>query len=281
MVPFMLNVDLHTHSNISDGVLEPEALAGRARANGVQVWALTDHDELSGVGEARRLAREHGMRHVPGVEISISWAGQTIHILGLQIDENHPPLVAGLERTRTGREPRAREMAAQLTAAGIEGSYEGALKYVGNPDLMTRTHFARYLIELGMFSKVHEVFRHYLTEGKPGYVEHHWATLAEAVAWIRGAGGLAVVAHPGRYKLSDLALNAMLDEFKQMGGVGLEVVTGSHRADQYETYARLARSYGFLASSGSDFHAPGESRVDIGQLPPLPDNVTPIWHDWF
>lgn len=277
----MLNIDLHSHSSWSDGALAPPELAARAKANGVDVWALTDHDEVAGVAQARTLARDLGMRHVAGVEISISWAGVTVHILGLQIDETNPALLAGLRSTRTGREPRAREIAAQLALAGIPDAFEGALKYAGNPDLISRTHFARYIIERGVCKKVNEVFRDYLVEGKPGFVPHRWATLADALGWIQAAGGVAVVAHPGRYKMSDLALGAMFDEFKQLGGRAIEVVTGSHRVEQYQTFANMANYYGFLASRGSDFHAPEESRIDIGKLPPLPDSVTPVWHDWF
>ena len=277
----MLNIDLHSHSNISDGVLDVPALAQRGRANGLDVWALTDHDEVSGVGLARQMAQKLGMRHVPGVEISVSWAGQTIHIIGLQINENTPCLVQGLQHTRAGREPRARAIATQLAGAGIANAFDGALKYVSNPDLVSRTHFARYIIECGICSSISEVFQNYLVEGKPGFVPHHWATLSQAITWIHAAGGQAVVAHPGRYPLSDLALGAFLDEFKQLGGVAIEVVTGSHSADQFQIFAKLARHYGFLASVGSDFHAPKESRVDIGKLPPLPPNLTPIWHDWF
>ncbi len=277
----MLNIDLHTHSDFSDGVLSPAALAARAKANGVSVWALTDHDEVAGVAQARQLAVEAGMRHVAGVEVSVSWAGTTIHVLGLQINENNPGLFQGLQRTRAGREPRAREVAAELAKVGIPGAFEGALKYVSNPDLISRTHFARYIIEMGICKKVNEVFHDYLVEGKPGFVPHRWASLSEAVGWIRGADGVAVIAHPGRYKLSDLALGAMLDEFKDLGGRGIEVVTGSHHVDQYPVFANMANRYGFLASVGSDFHAPEESRVDIGKLAALPDNVRPIWHDWF
>lgn len=277
----MLNVDLHCHSNISDGVLAPPALAAYARKAGVDVWALTDHDEVSGIGAARAAATAQGMRFVPGVEISITWAGETVHIVGLHIDEANPALVQGLASTRSGRDARGREMAAQLAAAGIPDAYEGALKFVGNPDLMSRTHFARYIVECGKCANLPEVFRKYLTEGKPGFVAHRWATLADAVGWIRGAGGQAVIAHPGRYRFSDTAQGVLFDEFKQMGGIAIEVVTGSHSPDQYPVYARLARDYGFLASRGTDFHAPGESRVDFALLPPLPASVTPIWHDWF
>lgn len=277
----MLRVDLHCHSNVSDGVLAPAAVAARARAGGVDVWALTDHDEVSGVAAARAAATGLGMRFVAGVEISVTWAGQTVHIVGLQIDESNAALQAGLARTRSGRDARGREMAAQLAAAGIADAYEGALKYVGNPDLMSRTHFARYIVECGKCANLPEVFRKYLVEGKPGFVPHRWAALTDAVGWIRGAGGIAVIAHPGRYPLSDLAQGALFDEFKQLGGSAIEVVTGSHTADQYPQYARLANDYGFLASRGTDFHAPDESRTDFALLAALPSSVKPVWHDWF
>ncbi|HAV37247.1 MAG TPA: phosphatase, partial [Massilia sp.] len=182
---------------------------------------------------------------------------------------------------RQGRDARGREIAAQLEAAGIPGAYEGALKYVGNPDLLSRTHFARYIVETGLCDTTSEVFRKFLTEGKPGYVPHRWATLEEAMGWIRGAGGIPVIAHPGRYKFDATAEGALFDEFRQRGGNAIEVVTGSHTPDQYETYAEVARRYGFLASRGTDFHAPGEARVEFDALAPLPSSVTPVWHDWF
>jgi predicted metal-dependent phosphoesterase TrpH len=277
----MLNIDLHCHSNVSDGVLPPADVAARAKANGVDVWALTDHDEVSGIAAARAAAAELDMQYVAGVEISITWANETIHIVGLQIDETDQTLIDGLYATRSGRERRAHEMADQLAAVGIPGAYEGALQYVGNPDLISRTHFARYIIETGVCKDVTDVFKHYMLEGKPGFVPHSWSTLEQAVSWIRGAGGTAVIAHPGRYKrLSDLAMSEFFDAFKQLGGTAIEVVTGSHTPDQYEQYARVANHYGFRASRGSDFHAPGESRIDLGTLPPLPDNVVPVWHDW-
>lgn len=276
----MLNVDLHCHSNISDGMLAPADVAARAKENGVDVWALTDHDELDGIAEARAAAKDLGLLYVPGVEISITWAGQTIHIVGLQIDETNATLAQGLKSTRSGRENRAHEMADQLAVVGIPNAYEGALQFVGNPDLISRTHFARYLIDLGVCANINEVFRTYLTEGKPGFVPHRWATLEQAVTWICGAGGTAVVAHPGRYKFSDVAFGAFFDEFKQHGGTAIEVMTGSHTVDQYAEYAEVAKRYGFLASRGSDFHGPGESRIDLGALPPLPDSLTPVWHNW-
>lgn len=276
----MLNVDLHCHSNVSDGVLSPAAVAARARAHGVDIWALTDHDEIGGIAEARDAARSLGMRYVTGVEISVSWAAQTVHIVGLQFDETNQDLVRGLAHTRSGRERRAREMAEQLAKAGIPHAFEGALKYVGNPDLISRTHFARYIVERGICQDVGEVFRNYLIEGKPGYVPHRWASLKDAVTWIRGAGGIPVVAHPGRYEFNDLELDIFVAEFKRWGGIGVEVVTGSHTAEEYGRFANVARNYGLLASRGSDFHAPDESNTELGMLPPLPVTVVPVWHDW-
>jgi predicted metal-dependent phosphoesterase TrpH len=277
----MLKVDLHCHSNVSDGVLAPAAVAAYARKGGVEVWALTDHDEIGGIKAAREAAAGLGMRFVPGVEISVTWGGETVHVVGLQVNEDEPALIRGLAATRNGRDARGREIAAQLEGAGIPGAYEGALKYVGNPDLLSRTHFARYLVEIGACASTPEVFRKYLTEGKPGFVPHRWAGLADAVGWIRQAGGIPVIAHPGRYRFTPLAEGALFDEFKQLGGNAIEVVTGSHTPDQYDTYAELARRYGFLASRGTDFHAPGEARVEFDKLPPLPAGVKPVWHDWF
>jgi predicted metal-dependent phosphoesterase TrpH len=276
----MINADLHCHSTISDGELTPEAVAARAKAGGVELWALTDHDEIDGIARARAAADALGMPFVAGVEISVTWANQTVHIVGLRVDEHEPSLRAGLAATRGGREARARQIAADLARAGIPDAYEGALRYVGNPELISRTHFARHLVDAGVCDDVNAVFRNYLTEGKPGFFPHQWARLGAAVGWIRGAGGVAVIAHPGRYKYTDMQFGALFDEFKQLGGEGIEVVTGSHTPDQYPEYARVARHYGFLASRGSDFHSPRESRVDLGSLPPLPDGLTPVWHDW-
>ncbi len=276
----MLNADLHCHSNVSDGVLAPAELAARAKAHGVDFWALTDHDEVGGIAEARAAAKDVGLSFVAGVEISITWAGKTVHIVGLGIDEENETLRAGLDSVRNGRLLRGREIAAQLEQAGIPGAFEGALKYADNPEMLGRTHFARFLVDAGVKPTVSAVFDNYLVEGKPGFVPHRWATLEEAVSWIRAAGGRAVIAHPGRYPFTDLQLWAMIDRFRELGGAGIEVVTGSHTPDQYDTFAKVARSSGLLASRGSDFHGPGESRVDLGALPPLPSGLTPVWHDW-
>lgn len=271
------NPDLHCHSTTSDGTLTPEELAARAAANGVDLWALTDHDEVSGQARAIAAARAHGLRYLTGVEISVTFADATVHIVGLGFDHDNAQLVAGLADTRDGRGPRALEMGEQLAQAGIAGAYEGALKYVGNPRLISRTHFARFLVETGVCKDTSEVFRKYLTEGKPGFVPHRWARLGDAVRWITQAGGVAVIAHPARYPFTATAEYALFSEFKQHGGQGVEVVTGSHTAAEAARYADMAREFGLLASRGSDFHGPGESHTDLGRLPPLPADLTPVW----
>ena len=272
-----LNADLHCHSIVSDGTLTPEELALRAHKNGVQLWALTDHDVLGGQERARLAAENLGMSYLSGVEISISWMNQTVHIVGLGVDHTNATLEEGLRATRDGREERARQMAAQLDQIGIKNSYEGALHFAGNPELIARTHFARFLVEKKVCSNMDEVFRKYLVAGKPGYVSHRWASLDQAVAWIRGAGGEAVIAHPGRYKLNAMQMDELYARFKDLGGAGIEVVTGSHSPDQYQTYATVAQHYGFMASRGSDFHDPHESDIDLGNLPLLPEHLKPIW----
>lgn len=257
--------------------MTPEDLAARAAANGVELWALTDHDEIGGQRRAAAAAHAHGMKYLTGTEISVTFAGETVHIVGLGFDAEDPAMHAGLRATRGGREERAREIAAGLAQVGIKDAYEGALVYVGNPELISRTHFARFLVESGVCRETSEVFRKFLTEGKPGYVPHRWASLKDAVQWITAAGGMAVIAHPARYKFTANEEYALFTEFKAHGGRGVEVVTGSHTAAEYVKYAETAREFGLAASRGSDFHSPDESHTDLGKLPYLPGQLTPVW----
>lgn len=276
----MSGIDLHSHSTHSDGVLRPRELVARAAERGVRVLALTDHDETGGLAEARACAGQAGIALVNGVEVSVTWGGQTIHVVGLHIQPEHPALAAGLAGLRAGRRQRAISMAAELAKAGIEGSLEGARRYVTNPELVGRAHFARFLVERGYARDVHAVFKKYLAAGKPGYVPHQWTGLERAVNWINASGGMAVLAHPGRYRLSDAQRDALFGEFKQAGGAGIEVVTGSHTVDQFELYARYARRFGLLASAGSDYHGPGEGYRDLGDLPELPAGCKPVWAEF-
>ena len=273
----IINADLHCHSVVSDGTLTPEVLAARAKANGVELWALTDHDEIGGQDRAIAAARQVGLRYLTGVEVSVTFANVTVHIIGLGFDHTQPALVAGLNQTRGGREERARDMGAELAKVGIPGAYEGAMKYVGNPELISRSHFARYIVEAGFCTDTNAVFRKYLAEGKPGFVPHRWASLGDAVGWITGAGGVAVVAHPGRYKFTANEEFALFTEFKAHGGQGVEVVTGAHGVADYVKYAGYCSEFDLLASRGSDFHSPDESHTDLGKLPDLPGGVTPVW----
>ena len=276
----MLRYDLHCHSTVSDGLLPPAAVVARAAARGVDVLALTDHDEVSGLAEAGAAAARAGIRFVCGSELSVSWEETNIHVVGLNLDPDDPALAAGLASIRSGRAGRARRIGEALAAAGIPGAYDGALRYVTHERMITRAHFARWLVEAGYAREVRDVFRRYLTRGKPGYVEHQWATVGQAVEWIHVAGGQAVIAHPGRYKVSAAAMRRLLAEFRDAGGDAIEVLSSSHTAAQCAEFARLARLFGLAGSCGSDYHGPGESWVDLGDLPPLPAGVVPVWKDW-
>ena len=277
MTSSILNADLHCHSVVSDGTLTPEQLAARAKANGVELWALTDHDEVGGQDRALAAAQANGLKYLTGVEISITFANKTVHIVGLGFDAHDEQLKQGLHQTRGGRGERAKEMSDGLAKVGIHGAYEGALKYAGNHELISRTHFARFLVETGACQDTNEVFRRFLTEGNPGFVPYRWASLRDAVQWIVQAKGMAVIAHPARYGFTPNEEFALFTEFKNHGGQGVEVVTGSHTPAEYVTYADMAKEFDLFASRGSDFHSPDESRIDLGTLPWLPGQLTPVW----
>jgi len=273
----MRPIDFHCHSTVSDGLLPPEALVARAAGNGCRWLALTDHDDLDGLEPAARTAAAHGMGFIPGVEISVSWHDVTLHVVGLAVDPGSATLRAGLAQVRSGRAERAEQIAAGLARVGIGGALQGAYRHAGNPSLISRAHFARYIVEQGHARDTGAVFKRYLVKGKPGYVSHDWATLGDTIGWIRAAGGLAVIAHPGRYRLSAPDLQDLLDEFRELGGMAIEVITSSHSSEDYLRFNRIARDAGLLASVGSDFHAPGESWMDVGGVPDLPLLAPPVW----
>lgn len=281
----VLDYDLHCHSTVSDGLLAPAGLVSRAAGRGVKFLALTDHDDVGGLAEAAAAARQHGVQFINGVEISVSWRGHTVHVVGLHIDPACAPLLEGLRANRGGRGARAQAMAESLAKCGIGGSLEGAYRHAANPGIIGRTHFARFLVESGHARDVRSVFKNYLVKGKPGYVPHQWAALPDAVGWIRGCGGLAVLAHPGRYtagrnRMGSKTLRELLREFSGCGGKGIEVVSGAHTPEQYAEFARYAQEFSLLASCGSDFHGPGESYRDLGRLPDFPPGCRPVWQAW-
>ena len=272
-------IDLHSHSTISDGLLGPAELVAHAAAQGLRVLALTDHDDVAGLPEAYAAASSHSITLIPGVEVSVTWRRRTLHIVGLKVDPDLPPLQAGLQKIRAGRHTRAEGMAEGLRKIGIEGALEGAYRYA-QQGIISRTHFARFLVEQGFAKDAKAVFKHYLVKGKPGYVEHEWASLEDAMGWIIGSGGHAVIAHPGRYDLGRTNMLLLMEEFRALGGLGIEVVTGSHSVDQYAEFARISRMFGLRASLGSDYHGPGHTYIEMGRLPELPEGCEPVWHDW-
>ena len=275
-----MQIDLHCHSTISDGLFSPRDLVAHAASQGVDVLALTDHDGTDGLAEARVAADELGIAFIDGTEISVTWRGRTIHIVGLRIDPNHPELAAGLRSVRGSRLQRAESIAQSLAKAGVKNALEGAQRHAQNPEMIGRTHFARFLVEAGHARDVKRVFKRFLVNGKPGYVPHEWARLDDAVRWITASGGVAVLAHPGRYDLGKDLMHSLIQEFKQAGGTAIEVVTGSHTPQQYGIFAAYAQEYGLLASCGSDYHGPKESYLDMGRLAPLPVGCTPVWANW-
>jgi predicted metal-dependent phosphoesterase TrpH len=276
----MVRYDLHCHSTFSDGLLAPTEVVRRAASRGVNVLALTDHDDVAGLPEAQAAAADAGITHVPSAEISDTWEDTTNNIVALQIDPSNPTLLAGLEGIRSGRDARARRIGDALARAGIPDAFDGALQYVTSERLISRTHFARHLVDKGYVSDMRDVFKRYLTPGKPGYVAHAWAGLGDALSWIQAAGGQAVLAHPGRYKLTSTSMRTLLGEFRDAGGTGIEVLSSSHTAAHAAEFGTFARAFGLQASAGSDYHGPGESRLDLGDLPPLPAGLTPVWNDW-
>ena len=281
----MLDYDLHCNSTVSDGLLTPADLVARAAGRGVKFLALTDHDDVAGLAEASEAAVRHGIQFINGVEISVSWRSHTLHIVGLRIDPTHAPLAEGLRTIRDGRGTRAQLMAQSLARSGIGGALEGAYRYADNPSLIGRTHFARFMVEGGHCKDVASVFKNYLVKGKPGFVPHEWASLPDAISWIVGSGGVAVLAHPGRYtagrkKMGSTTLRELLREFAGLGGQGIEVVSGTHTPAQYAEFARYAEEFCLYASCGSDFHGPGESYRDLGCLPDFPLGCRPVWQLW-
>lgn len=270
--------DLHSHSTASDGSLAPVQLIARAIEQDVDVLALTDHDGTEGIAAAQQAAQDTDLTLISGVEISVTWGNGTVHILGLNIDPDNSELQQGLTAMRDFRVGRAHEIAKRLDKSGISGALEGARKYASEV-MLGRLHFAKFLVEHNYAKDVQDVFKHYLVRGKPGYVPGQWTNLADAVSWINSAGGQAVIAHPARYKITATKSRRLIEEFKEAGGVGFEVVSGRQHAEEVKHLARLAEKFELFSSCGSDFHTP-DSWAELGKLSPLPESCTPIWSTW-
>ena len=271
---------MHNHSTASDGLLSPTALIELAARTGADAIALTDHDTTDGLEEAQAAAKRAGIGFIPGVEISVSWGDTTLHIVGLNVDASSGALAQGLESIRSGRMARAERIGQALARLGFDGTFEGAYALAENKSMLGRTHFARHLLQAGAIKDMQAAFDKYLAKGKPAYVPHRWASLEDAVTWIRASGGTPVIAHPGRYNLKPMFRDEMLADFKRLGGEAIEVVTGSHRPEEYSTWQRIALEHGLLASRGADYHGPGESPAEPGTLPALHASLTPVWSAW-
>lgn len=268
--------DLHCHSTASDGALSPAELVRRAHRQGVTVLALTDHDTTDGLADAARVAGEIGIKLIPGIELSATYANQCLHIVGLNIDPSHGELREGLATQQAIRDQRALKIAEKLEKKGIKGAYPAVNQAAGSGEI-TRSHFADFLVAEGYVVTQQEAFDRYLSKGKPAFVPTQWAALDDAVAWIRSAGGVAVLAHPLRYSLTHKWMNRALSAFKQAGGQAVEVVTGRASADDIQLSMLFALRHQLHASVGSDFHTPDNQWVELGRLAPLPTNLTPVW----
>ncbi|MDD2759940.1 MAG: PHP domain-containing protein [Methylomonas sp.] len=268
--------DLHCHSTASDGALSPAELVARAHLQGVTVLALTDHDTVSGLTEAAQIAGKLGLRLIPGIEISATYAHQCLHIVGLNIDPEPPALLAGLGGQHAVRAQRAHKIAEKLEKKGIAGAYDAVKTAAGDGEI-TRSHFADFLVAQGVVKDQQDAFDRYLSKGKPGFVPTQWAPLEDAIGWIRAAGGIAVLAHPLRYNLSIKWLRQALAAFKLAGGQGVEVVTGRASPDDIRLSQQLAQKHQLYASVGSDFHSPENQWVELGRLAALPADATPVW----
>jgi len=274
------NFDLHNHSTSSDGLLSPTELIELASRTGADAIALTDHDTTTGLAEAAEAARAAGIGFVPGVEVSVTWGETVLHVVGLQIDPESAELRQGLDSIRAGRLGRAKRIGDALARLGFANTFDAALALAKDERMLSRTHFARHLVERGAVRDIQAAFDKYLAKGKPAYVSHRWAELDNAVRWIRASGGTAVLAHPGRYDLKPMMREELLKEFRAFGGEAIEVVTGSHRPEEYSLWQREALAHGFLASRGADFHGLGESPYQPGTLPALHASLTPVWSKW-
>lgn len=275
-----MKIDLHSHTYCSDGLLSPAELVERACAQKLNVLAITDHDSVAGLPEARRHIAEQQLplQLINGVEISTSWETFEIHIVGLQVDAGSPLLLERLHSQQQRRIERATEMARRLEKAGVPGALPAVLE-MANGAALTRAHFARYLVSIGKASSMNTVFKKYLARGKTGYVPNNWVAMAEAINWIHDAGGLAVLAHPLKYKLNSRWLKKLVIAFAEAGGDAMEVISPQQTPQQQRDLRELCREHKLKASVGSDFHQP-TAWNELGKNLYLTDDITPVWDNW-
>jgi predicted metal-dependent phosphoesterase TrpH len=270
--------DLHTHTNASDGELSPEQLLAQAKLAGVTLLSVTDHDTVAAYASLQGHS-DSSIRIVPGIELSSIWRKTGIHIVGLNIDLDCPTLKSAIENQRTARLQRAETIAHKLTKLGFTDTLEGAKK-LANGAILGRPHFARFLVESGQVKTISIAFKKFLGQGKPGDVRENWPTMETVIGWITAAGGTAILAHPAKYKLSNMRLQELTKDFSEAGGHGLEVISGKQDEAITSRLSKLSQQHGLLASCGSDFHQPGQSWAELGNVAALPTSCTPVWESW-
>lgn len=267
--------DLHCHSTISDGNLSPAEVIYLATTKNIELLALTDHDHTGGLHEAQAQAGDH-LRFINGVEVTVTWREQCVHIVGLDFDPEHPALQKLLASNRAGRIERLGRFAALLEKHNILGVYEGALALSTNPEMVGRSHIAQFLLQQGYVKHIQQAFDHYIGEGKCAYANEEWANLRDTLEALHAAGGVAVIAHPLRYRMSRGKLRELCQEFKNLGGEGMEIISGHFNRNEYDLCLQLARAFGFYASAGSDFHRQ-ENYSNLNGMY-FPSNICPpIW----
>jgi predicted metal-dependent phosphoesterase TrpH len=272
-----MNVDLHCHSNLSDGSLSPAELIDLAIERKIDILAITDHDNVDCYTEIS--APQEQLTLISGVEFSTTWRNIGVHIVGLNMDLKNPDLAKGIEFQSAARAQRAKLIDKKLHSLGFEGCLEGANR-ISSGNQVGRPHFAQYLVEIGAVSNVQQAFKRYLGAGKAGDIKQQWASLGDVISWIRGAGGVAVLAHPTKYKMTRTKLCLLLEDFIGLGGEAMEVISGSQTPSETQSMARLCKQYNLLASRGSDFHSPGQPWAALGKTPELPADCKPVWSIW-
>ncbi len=275
----MKNYDLHSHSTASDGSLNPSQLINLAKASGVDCLALTDHDGIDGIEEAELQAKTTGLEFIPGIELSVTWQKFSLHIVGLNINRCYPPLVKGTEQLKLYRLWRAQQISKGLEKFGIKGALTGAQRF-STGKMIGRMHFANFLVANGYCKDIKSVFKKFLVKNKPGFIQSQWSSMEDAISWITGAGGIAVIAHPGRYPLKKNRFLTLLNEFIEMGGQAIEVASSSHSTHDVKKMTKLSLQFDLYASIGSDFHDPDVNWNKLGKLAPLSQQCTPVWKAW-
>ena len=272
-----MNVDLHCHTTVSDGALSPAQLIALAVDREIDMLAITDHDSIDCYRQIDTARAD--LTLITGIELSTTWQGRSVHIVGLNIDLKNPALLEGVSQQSLARDQRAVKISQRLEKLGFENTLQGA-RSISNGGQIGRPHFAQHLVQIHAVTSVQQAFNKYLGSGKAGDIKEHWASLEDVISWIRNAGGVAVLAHPTKYKMTRTKLCLLIEDFIDAGGEAMEVISGAQNPSITGSMAALCHKYNLLASCGSDFHAPEQPWASLGHVPQLPSNCKPVWTHW-